>query len=118
MKKIIKLTESDLTIIVKRVINENNITTNYFKRRGIDVNKLFYDSMEKINPCKYAKLATYFNKVFEKFIISLYLNSKTFKEDLENETISIEHDIHKFVVNEYGDFIWDYYVEQCGKNPK
>ncbi len=51
MKKIVKLTESDLTNIVKRVINENN--SNFFSKRLGLINKVLDEVISEKTPDEY-----------------------------------------------------------------
>ena len=124
MRKIIKLTESDLTRIVKRVIKENEsiVDKEYFLRMSIDVGKTFEKSMVKYNPCKYVKLSTYFKKVFENFIVDIILNNKSFRDKVEleydNGDDSTEDKIRRFIIDEYGGLVHSYYKIKCNKSPK
>ena len=122
MKKIIKLTETDLTRIVKGVMNESIVDKHFFTRRGIDYRKTFEEFMEKHNACKYVKLSTYFNKVYESFIVHLYLTNEIIKNEIENDhenaSTTTESKIRSFIVDEYVDLIYTYYKIKCKRSPK
>ena len=122
MKKIIKLTESDLTHIVKQVMNESIVDKHFFTRRGIDYRTMFDGFMEKHNPCKYVKLSTYFNKVYENFILHLFLTNEIIRNEIENEhetsSTTTESKIRSFIVDEYADLVYTYYKIKCKRSPK
>ena len=51
MKKIIRLTESDLTNIVKRVINEDN--SNFLRKRLTFINRILDEVISELTPSEY-----------------------------------------------------------------
>ena len=74
--------------------------------------------MLSVNPCKYAKLSTYFNYLMDHLILKLYLSNEDIKKQLRSETSTIEQDIKKYFINNRLDFIMYYYKLKCGKEPK
>ena len=122
MKKIVKITESDLTMIVKQVINESIMDKNYFTRRGIDYKSMFKECMERHNPCKYAKLSTYFNKVYENFIVRLLSSNEIIRDEMddsyEDELTTKDSKLRYFIVDEFVDFVLLYYKIKCKREPK
>jgi hypothetical protein len=116
MKKVIRLTESDLTKIIKRVLNEEkSLNKLYFIRRGIDFDKIIENSLNKINVCSSVKLTTYFSKVLEKVIVNLYLHQ--LKTEFENDEF-LEHKIKEYMIENELNFLIYYYKMKCGKDPK
>jgi hypothetical protein len=117
MKKVIKLTESDLTNIVKRVIKEQSSSFSgaYFVRRGIDFDKIMTEVITKMKICGSVKLKTYFNKVLERVIVNLYLHH--LKTEFENDE-SLEQKIREYMIENKLDTMMRYYKIICGKEPK
>jgi hypothetical protein len=51
MKKVVRLTESDLTNIVKRVINEDN--SNFLRKRLTFINRILDEVISELTPSEY-----------------------------------------------------------------
>ena len=68
MKKTIKLTETDLTNIVKRVIEENKKegSMNYFENIGNEIQKSVLDAVKyAVNPIRISNHSNYFKQVVD-----------------------------------------------------
>jgi hypothetical protein len=118
MKRIIRLTESDLTRIVRNVISEATVDERYFHRRGIDIEKVLEETLLKINVCKYAKLRTYFNHVMDELLVKLYLSNETIRKELVSDQNNLERDIKKYFIDHRLDFLIYYYKLKCRKDVK
>lgn len=118
MKRIIKLTETDLTRIIKKVLSEATVDERYFNRRGIDINKELEETLVKFNVCKYAKLKTYFNHIMDNLIVKLYLSNETIRKDLGSDQNNLERDIKKYFIENRLDFLMYYYKLKCNKEVK
>jgi hypothetical protein len=71
--------------------------------------------LTKMNVCSSSKLKTYFDKVYEKIIVKLYLHHlKTEFEDNE----SLEDLIREYMIENELNFLIYYYKLKCGKEPK
>lgn len=118
MKKIIKLTESDIKRIVNKVISESSVSNTYFKRRGVDISNMLINILSETKVCKYSKLTTYFNHITERIIVKLYLHNEIIRNEFESEEDSLENKIRKFLIDEELDFMIYYYKLKCGREPK
>lgn len=118
MKKVIRLTESDLNRIVKQVISEATVSDIYFRRRGVNVLDVLSEIVEGMNVCKYVKLKTYFNHVMNGFIIKMYLNNEFIKDELGEHESDLELEIIKYIIDNHIDFLMYYYKLKCGGYPK
>ena len=118
MKKTIRLTESDLTRIVKRVLSESTVNKTYFRRRGVDIEDLFLKTLYETDVCKYAKMKTLFKHVVDRVILKLYLSNENIKNELVSHENYLEMNIKQFFIDEYLDFLIFYYKSKCGKDIK
>jgi len=109
MKKTIRLTESDLTRIVKRVLSESTV---------VDIEDLFLKTLYETDICKYAKMKTLFKHVVDRVILKLYLSNENIKNELVSHENYLEMNIKQFFIDEYLDFLIFYYKSKCGKDIK
>ena len=99
MKKIIRLTESDLSRIVKRVINEKskeNELDQFIKRRSSLIDELIEKNIDEVE-----EDGTLFNDEYEyaKNIINWVVQDMKVREDID------ENDIIDYIEDEYGEYI-------------
>lgn len=100
------------------VISESIISNIYFRRRGINIDRLLGDILVDTKICNYSKLKTYFKHILERVIVRLYLNNETMKTEFESEEDSLENQIREFLIEEKLDLMIDYYKSICGRSPK
>lgn len=118
MKKIIRLTESDISRIVKQVISESTISDAYFRRRGINITEMLIGILSDMKICKYLKLKTYFNHVMERLVLRLYVHNEQIKSEFESDGDSLESSIREYLIEEKLDSIIYFYKLTCGREPK
>ena len=121
MKRVIKLTESDLTTIVKRVIYESESydIELYLRRRGVNMFNTLMEVVESMNVCKYIKLTTFFDHVFYRLIEKLYLTNEFLRRDFESPNADhLETEIRNYVINDKLDTLIYYYSLKCYRKPK
>ena len=99
MKKIIRLTESDLSRIVKRVINEKskeNELDQFIKRRSSLIDELIEKNIDEVE-----EDGTLFNDEYEytKNIINWVVQDMKVREDID------ENDIIDYIEDEHGEYI-------------
>jgi hypothetical protein len=109
-----KLTEIDINRIVKKVLNENDL---YFRRRGVNLETDFLSIIEKTNFCKYKKLTTYFNNIFDSFLLKMYVNNEFIRSELQKDS-GTKNKIREMIIEQYSDFMVYYYKLKCGTAPK
>ena len=99
MKKIIRLTESDLTRIVRRVINEKSKKNGldlFVKRRSSLIDELIEKNIDEVE-----EDGTLFNDEYEytKNIINWVVQDMKVPEDID------ENDIIDYIEDEHGEYI-------------
>lgn len=100
------------------VISESIISNTYFRRRGINIDRILGDILVDTKICNYSKLKTYFKHILERVIVRLYLNNETMKTEFESEEDSLENQIREFLIEDKLDLMIDYYKSICGRSPK
>ena len=96
MKKIVRFTESDLTRLVKRVINENSMK--YLKKLSekIIMSKKFDEVLNEMNPDDFGDEFEY----ADNFITNLLEEFSGYKH---------YDDLYDYIKDEYGEMIISYY---------
>lgn len=109
MKKVIRMTESDLVRIVKRLINEqpfyeNNIP-NDIRRRATIINQVFEDTIDsiEIDPNDYSDEFEYADNMIRYTIIEL---SRITNDDYYDVN---GHNVVDYIKERYGDILLDKY---------
>jgi uncharacterized protein Usg len=103
MKKIIRLTESDLINVVKKVIEENKKEDNriYFQRRGNEIQKSVLSAVKyAVNPYRIRNHSNYFKQVCEFVWMDV---------DWGNELPS-KRDFMKFMREDFADQIYAHHT--------
>lgn len=120
MKKINRLTESDLSRIVKRVIYESvpYEMDLYLRRRGVNPLEFLEKVLSRMYVCQHATFKTYFNHVTEALFTQLYLTNEFLRKDLASETLNLQTKLRNYIIEEHFDFLLFYYNLKCKKNPK
>ncbi len=121
MGKVVKLTESDLKRIVKRVINEETINKEYLSNMGVDIMETLMNTLPRVYPCKSVNLKTYFNRLFGKLMMNLYFFNDSFRNKVSDENINadeIEMGIRKYIIENHLDTIRHYYKLKCNREAK
>jgi len=97
MAKVIRLTESDLTRIVKRVMNENKNNTRYYSNRNLRrLGRTPVVMVESIDVYKPILMTEGILETFKEKLVSLFDKSKTFiREKAEDIKESIEDSFDK-----------------------
>jgi hypothetical protein len=94
MKRIIKLTERDLTRIVKRVIKEQDEELDFTSSKGNNQLNNIFNEIESMS--KYANDSHQFNNMMDEFY-------ENYKEDIEGLTDDEYVKLEDFIVNTYRD---------------
>jgi|688.fasta_scaffold629602_1 hypothetical protein len=101
MKKVVKLTESDLSRIVKRVINEENKEEDpmkYFENIRGKIQKSILDAVKwYVNPIRIRNHSTYFKQVVDHVWPIIYVS--------RDENIPSKKDFVKFMKRDYANQI-------------